>query len=59
MTTERREMGIKASFDEWWDRVGEGFSGDFSRKELACAAFHAALAQSRNYSADEEVMPEV
>lgn len=53
------------TFEQWWERDGRMIDPDFSevswydkRKGLAEAAFNAAKAQSRNYVADEEVMPE-
>lgn len=53
------------TFDEWWTRIGRTLDPDTEdvpwydkRKGLAEAAFNAAKAQSRNYTADEEVMPE-
>ena len=53
------------TFDEWWERDGKFFDPDTDdvpwfdkRKFLAEYAFMRARAQSRNYTADEEVMPE-
>lgn len=47
-------------FDEWWERDGRFIDPDTSdvpwfdkRKGLAAYAFHAAMAQSRNYVADD------
>ena len=53
------------SFEQWWSRVGFGLfpnAGDEiylgDKKGIAEAAWTAAVGQSRNYTADEEVMPE-
>ena len=53
-----------SAFDEWWHRVGQYFDPDTSdvpwedkRRFLAELAFDAAMAQSRNYTADREVDP--
>ncbi len=53
------------TFDEWWERDGKFFDPDTddvpwfdTRKFLAEYAFHRAIAQSRNYTADDAVMPE-
>lgn len=51
-------------FEEWWDRTGKGIDPDTEdvpwhdkRKGLAAAAFAAAIAQSRNYTADKACEP--
>lgn len=53
-----------SAFDEWWNRVGRYYDPDTSdvpwedkRRFLAELAFDAAMAQSRNYTADREVDP--
>lgn len=52
------------AFDEWWNRVGYSLDPDTEdvswadkRKGLAQLAFEAAMAQSGNYVADDEVVP--
>lgn len=51
-------------FEEWWLRNGQFIDPDTSdvpwfdkRRALAESAFDAAMAQSRNYVADDEVYP--
>lgn len=52
-------------FEDWWKRDGKFIDPDTSdvpwfdkRKGLAAAAFEAAMAMSRNYTADDPVEPE-
>lgn len=52
-------------FEDWWDRDGKFIDPDYSdvpwfdkRKGLAAEAFSAALAMSRNYTADDAAEPE-
>lgn len=52
------------TFSDWWLRDGRMFDPDTSdvpwfdkRKDLAEKAFNAALAQSRNYTCDDSVLP--
>ena len=45
------------TFEQWWEREGQRMNPD-EAKRLAKCAYNAALEQSRNYVADEEVMPE-
>lgn len=59
-----RGSGV-SQFDEWWNRDGRFYDPDTSdvpwfdkRKDLAERAFDAAMAQSRNYTADSEVEPQ-
>lgn len=47
------------TFEQWWQRIGLSLMGkNTTYPEVARMAFLAALAQSRNYTADEEVKPE-
>lgn len=48
-------------FEDWWERDGKSIEPDLSddkRKGLAAEAFNAALAMSRNYTADDPTEPE-
>lgn len=54
----------EAAFEEWWLRDGQFLDPDTSdvpwfdkRKELCGLAFLAAMAQSRNYTADTAISP--
>lgn len=49
--------GVMETFDEWLQRTGQD-TRDVGAKLLANAAWNAATAQSRNYVADVEVMPQ-
>lgn len=45
------------TFEQWVQRTGQD-TRNVGAMELAKSAWQAALAQSRNYVAEEEVMPE-
>ena len=45
------------TFEQWIERTGQN-TRNVSALDLARHAWSAAIAQSRNYVADEEVMPE-
>ncbi len=57
-------MTAMIDFDEWWTREGKFIDPDTcdvpwidKREALAQCAFRAAIAQSRNYVADDHVVP--
>lgn len=57
-------MSDDAEFADWWHRVGKSLDPDTEdvswydkRQAFAEAAFHAAMAISRNYVCDEECEP--
>jgi len=45
------------TFEQWWQRAGCKIDSEIEM-HFAKAAWDAAKAQSRNYIADEEIMPE-
>ncbi len=49
-------MTAMIDFDEWWTREGKFIDPD-TCEALAQCAFRAAIAQSRNYVADDHVEP--
>lgn len=63
---EDRDMNEQEKlFEDWWKQEGQCIDPDFSdvpwfdkRKGLAAEAFYAAMAMSRNYTADDATEPE-
>jgi len=53
---------MKTPFEAWYERSGKHIDPQLTREEFATAAFEdgfqIGMAQSRNYIADEETMPE-
>ena len=61
----KKEQQMMETFEQWWERDGKFFDPDTDdvpwfdkRKFLAEYAWARARAQSRNYVADEDTMPE-
>lgn len=53
---------MKTAFEAWYERCGKHIDPDLTREEFATAAFEdgfqIGMAQSRNYTADKEQMPQ-